>query len=83
VANVRTFVNAREKGQRLLTEGRLTIVSCGPEYNGRIHAICRGDSAKIYDLGYDEQKQEWRCTCEARSECSHLIALKLVTMEPE
>ena len=75
-------VNAREKGRILLAEGRLTVLKVGDEYDGLIQAVCRGDSAKVYDLGYDPRKREWRCTCEARGECSHLIALKLVTVQP-
>jgi hypothetical protein len=44
-------------------------------------AECRGDSGAIYLLGYDPTKQEWRCTCANRTDsCSHLLALKLVTV---
>jgi hypothetical protein len=46
-----------------------------------IVAECRGDSGVVYFLGYDPDKKEWRCGCEARGDsCSHLLALKLVTV---
>lgn len=68
--------NKQDKGRRMLTEGRLIVKSVG---NGAvIVASCRGDSGEVYDLGYDPRKNEWRCTCEALSGCSHLVALQLV-----
>lgn len=70
--------NVEDKGRALLTEGRLRVTKVGSG-DGLIVAECRGDSAVIYHLGYDPTKAEWRCTCEARSRCSHLVALQLVT----
>lgn len=71
----------KEKAVRLLTEGRLTVREVGlPSYPGRIVASVRGDSGAIYMLGWDPGAEEWRCQCESRSECSHLLALKLVTV---
>ncbi len=76
--------NVQQKGRRLLTEGRLTvIVASGRTDHPRIVATCRGDSGKVYDLGFDPAGFEWRCTCEARTTCSHLVALRLVTLEPK
>ncbi len=70
-----------DKALRLLTSGRLIVREVGTaSHPGRIVAECRGDSGAIYKLGYDANAEQWRCTCEARGECSHLIALKLVTV---
>jgi hypothetical protein len=81
--------NVQTKGRRLLTEGRLTVRAVDPVgENGAflnrsiIIAECKGDSGKVYKLGYDMLKKEWRCTCEARGVCSHLVALQLVTVSP-
>ena len=46
---------------------------------GFVKAQCRGDSG-VYDLGRDPRNGEWRCTCQARGNCSHLQALKLVVV---
>jgi len=71
--------NVQTKGRRLLTEGRLTVLVMND--SGLIAASCRGDSGEPpYALGYDPRAREWRCTCEARGLCSHLVALKLVTV---
>jgi uncharacterized Zn finger protein len=74
--------NVQTKAHRLLKEGRITVHRVG-DGSRIIYAQARGDSAHIYDLGYDPRNQGWRCTCEARGECSHLVALKLITLEPE
>jgi uncharacterized Zn finger protein len=68
--------NVETKGRRLLTEGRLTVTKT---LGRTIIATCKGDSGEVYMLGYDATKSEWRCTCEARGRCSHLVALQLVT----
>lgn len=73
---------ALQKAERLLTSGRLIVRQVGdPEKPGRIVAECRGDSGEVYVLGYDPRKDEWRCTCAARGDCSHLGALKLVVVK--
>lgn len=70
-----------EKAHRLLTEGRLIVREVGlPSHPGRIVAECRGDSGSVWMLGYDPRAEEWRCGCDARGECSHLKALKLVVV---
>lgn len=76
--------NAQDKGKRLLAEGRLIVTKVTGHAHERvaISAICRGDSAEVYSLGYDVEQEEWRCTCEARGKCSHLWALQLVTRKP-
>lgn len=70
--------NKQAKGRRLLTEGRLIVAKVGGDTSPLIVATCRGDSGEVYNLGYDPGKNEWRCTCEALSGCSHLVALQLV-----
>lgn len=67
-----------DKARRLLIEARLTVDEVSP--HGRIVATCRGDSGEVYRLGHDARKREWRCTCPARTTCSHLKALQLVTV---
>lgn len=51
---------------------------------GVVVASCRGDSGRVYRLGFDPSKHEWRCTCDAsarfRRECAHLVALKHVVV---
>lgn len=77
--------NVQQKGRRMLTEGRLKVtrVSAAAELQrAAIVASCRGDSGEEYTLGYDAVAKEWRCTCEARRLCSHLVALQLVTTIP-
>jgi hypothetical protein len=73
-------MTAAEKARRLLPEGRLMIKSVDPETRWVV-AQCRGDSGEVYSLGYDPDKDEWRCTCrEMKGNCSHLQALKLVVV---
>ena len=62
-----------EKASRYLIEGRL-IVERVDEH--AIVARCRGRGA-VYRLGYHDDG--WHCTCPARGDCSHLLALQLVT----
>jgi uncharacterized Zn finger protein len=69
--------DAATKGLRYLTEGRLTIAWL----DGRkIEAVCLGDSAENYRLGYD--RGAWWCECPARGRCAHLTALMRVTLVP-
>lgn len=67
---------ARTKGVRLVGEGRLLVERVDGDL---IVARCRGDHGEVYNLGFDPRAGEWRCTCEARTTCSHLYALMLVT----
>jgi hypothetical protein len=69
-----------EKSRRLLVEGRLTIEKVEDDL---IVASCRGDSGTTYHLGHDPSRPpHWRCTCPAKTTCSHLRALWLVTQVP-
>jgi hypothetical protein len=64
------------KAARILAGGRLKITSLGAD---GITAICLGDTAdSAYEVGQDPGG--WRCSCPARRECSHIRALKLVTV---
>jgi hypothetical protein len=65
-----------DKAARLLIDGRLIVQRVTWQ---RIVAACRGDSGEVYDLGYDGQGH-WHCSCEAKTTCSHLKALMLVTV---
>jgi hypothetical protein len=62
----------RHKALRLLTQGRLRVTRVDGEL---IVAKVKGESGKTYDLGFDPRNRQWRCTCEARTDCSHLNAL--------
>jgi hypothetical protein len=44
-------------------------------------AVCRGDGGELHQLGYHPNGGLW-CDCEARTQCSHLYALQLVTVAP-
>lgn len=69
--------NTHDKARRLLTEGRLEVER---RDGAVIVASCRGDSGEQYRLGHDPARApHWRCTCPARTACSHLKALWLVT----
>ena len=68
--------NAAAKGRRYLTEGRLTVERVDGDL---IVASCRGDG-ETYRLDHDPAQQDWHCTCPARTRCSHLTALMLVTV---
>jgi hypothetical protein len=67
---VRESVHA--KGRRYLGEGRLIVRSVSDD---AIEATCRGCGAS-YRLGHDGYG--WFCSCQARGDCAHLVALQLV-----
>jgi uncharacterized Zn finger protein len=67
--------NATTKARRLLGKGRLTIVHAD---EGGVAALIRGDSAMAYRVTH--AGGEWRCDCPARTRCSHVQALMLVTL---
>ena len=69
--------DAATKGRRLLTEGRLRIVTASDRH---IVAHCIGDSGERYVLTCDPRS--WTCSCPALGRCSHLVALMLVTLRP-
>jgi uncharacterized Zn finger protein len=67
-------VSATEKAARLLAEGRVTI-SCG--VGGRLRAVVQGDHA-TYAVKLTRRGPS--CSCPAwRRECSHALAVALVT----
>lgn len=67
--------NARAKGVRYLAEHRLTVLRVDRE---RVEAECRGGGA-VYLLGW--RNGEWSCGCPAKTTCSHLYALRAVTVQ--
>jgi hypothetical protein len=69
--------NARDRGRRLVAEGRLVIRRVNEE---EILAVCR-DSGELHELGY-HPSGGWWCDCVARTQCGHLYALQLVTVAP-
>jgi hypothetical protein len=69
--------DARTKGTRYLSSGRLIVDRVS---GSEITARCRGDNAKVYACGY--VSGAWYCGCVALTKCSHLVALQLVTLEP-
>ena len=82
VLTPRSRESAADKALRLLVEGRLMVQEVNP-VTRYVLAECRGDSGKVYTLGHDPGKREWRCSCaEYKGDCSHLIALKLVVVLP-
>jgi hypothetical protein len=65
------------KAIRYLCEGHLRVDLVHEDV---IEATCRGSEAQVYDLGLEAG--EWWCSCPARGECAHLLALQLVTVRP-
>jgi hypothetical protein len=70
--------DARARGRRLVSEGRLVLRRVD---DVEILAVCRGDSGQVHELGYHPDGGWW-CDCEARTQCGHLYALQLVTVAP-
>jgi hypothetical protein len=69
------------KARRLLVEARVRILHCDEE-DGVVAAEVRGD-CRLYSAGRDAEGC-WFCSCAARTvDCSHVRALRLVTiLEP-
>jgi uncharacterized Zn finger protein len=68
---------AFNKGRRYLVEGRLRIQAVSDRH---VAAVCRGDSGVMHQLAVDHRS--WSCSCPAAGGCSHLVALRLVTLRP-
>ena len=68
--------NYKRKGERYLTEGRLTITGIKP---GLVTSTCRG-SGEIYDVS--AKPDGWRCSCPSRGACAHIHAAALVALKP-
>jgi uncharacterized Zn finger protein len=64
-----------DKAMRLLTTRQLLVTRVSGDF---IEAECRGDSGSLYNLGFDGER--WWCSCPARVDCKHLIALQTVTV---
>lgn len=71
--------NAAIKARRLLTEGRVRVLSAS-EADGYISAEVRGDSSASYACGYEPDGGGWYCGCPALGRCSHIAALQLITV---
>jgi uncharacterized Zn finger protein len=64
------------KAARYLTEARLTVLRVDGD---QVTATCRG-SGELYQLGHDRGRGWW-CSCPSRTDqCSHLVALRAVTV---
>ena len=72
-----TRENAYDRGRRLLIEGRLIINRVDETH---VEALVRGDHGEVWRCGY--KPGEWFCDCPARTWCSHLYAVALVTVRP-
>jgi uncharacterized Zn finger protein len=70
-----TRESAEAKAARYLAEGRITVLRVDGD---RVWATCRG-SGGAYDLGHAPGRG-WHCACPARSDCAHLVALRMVTV---
>jgi uncharacterized Zn finger protein len=67
---------ALDRGKQHLTDGRLILTSVNGD---TITAQCRG-SGEMHSLGHDLERGWW-CTCPVTTDrCSHLHALRLVTI---
>jgi hypothetical protein len=63
------------KARRYLAEGRLTVVRVVGDI---VDAVIEADTG-TYQLGRDPGRG-WHCSCDAHGRCSHVGALKLVTV---
>lgn len=66
---------AYAKGRRYLTEGRLILTKVDGD---DIRSTCRGDSGEVYRQQHYAGR--WFCSCPAKTRCSHVVALQLVTV---
>lgn len=66
---------AAAKARRYLATGRLTVIRVDGDV---ADAVVRGDTAE-HRVGHDPARG-WHCTCPARGRCSHVAALRLVTV---
>jgi uncharacterized Zn finger protein len=63
------------KARRYLAAGAVTVT----QVDGDVaDAVIRGDTGE-HHAGHDPARG-WHCTCPARGRCSHVVALKLVTV---
>ena len=71
--------NTHTKARRLLTEGRIRVLSAS-EDDGYVTTEVRGDSARTYTVSYESCDGGWRCDCPTRGTCSHIRAVQLITV---
>lgn len=69
--------NAQSKGRRYLIEGRVLIRIVQP---GHVNAVVRG-TERFHEVQLRDGS--WNCSCFAKTTCSHLVAVQLVTMRTE
>ena len=69
-----TRENARSKATRYLIEGRIVITAVAPAH---VTAIARGDGT-LHRVTWHPHRGGWSCTCPARSDCAHLLAVRRV-----
>lgn len=69
--------SAHDRGRRLIVEGRLVVRRVDDRH---VVASCRGDSGQIHTVTADAQG--FTCSCPAFRTCAHLVALKLVVLQP-
>lgn len=76
--------NAQAKARRYLTEGRVRVARCIRKGDPRwkadltpIAAVVTGENGTYRVKGWYDA-ETWDCPCEARGECAHIIAVKLV-----
>ena len=62
------------KARQLLVSGKVRVTWCSP---GLVCGVVEGDHG-VYDI--DLHSGRWSCSCEARTTCSHLRAVWLVTV---
>lgn len=67
------------KAARYLLAGRVSVLLRTPD--GRMRAVVDGDTG-VHLLGYDPRFPGWRCLCDARKRCCHMVALELITGTP-
>ena len=70
-----TRETAGAKARRYLAEGRLGVTHVD---NDLVTAYCRGQG-EVYQLGHHPDRGWW-CSCPARRDCAHLLALMSVTV---
>jgi hypothetical protein len=66
--------SATEKGRRYVGEGRLMLDIVSAD---AIRGSCRG-SGTVHRVTWTPE-DSWACSCEAKTRCSHLVAVQLVT----
>jgi uncharacterized Zn finger protein len=70
-----TRENVQVKGRRYLCEARVHVVNVTGH---TVTAAVRGGGA-VYRTTHD-RRLGWRCSCPARGECAHIVAVALVTV---